>query len=78
MGEWRIHRGNAYQDVEGRGNGWGAVSWVGDDLDEGGLRMTARNNPEAGINYGEVSVEKFSGLPKFFLQAAMASQSLSE
>ena len=63
VGEWSIHRGNAYQDVEGRGNGWGAVSWVGDDLDEGGLRMTARNNPEAGINYGELSVEKFGGLP---------------
>jgi hypothetical protein len=63
VGEWSIHRGNAYKDVEGKGNGWGAVSWVGDDLDQGGVRMTARNNPAQQINYGELSVEKFDGTP---------------
>ncbi len=63
VGEWSIHRGLAYRDVEGRGNGWGAVLWVGDDNDGGGVRSTARNNTETGGNvvYGEVSVEKFAG-----------------
>lgn len=63
VGEWSIHKGVAYFDVEGKNNGWGGVLWVGDDLDHGGVRVTARNNPEAKINYGEISVEKFDGAP---------------
>jgi hypothetical protein len=65
VGEWSVHRGNFYYDVEGKGNGWGGVSWVGDDQDLGGVRMTARNNLSLGGNviYGEVSVEKFAGAP---------------
>ena len=44
VGEWSIHRGLGYYDAEGKGNGWGAVLWVGDDHDLGGIRATARNN----------------------------------
>jgi hypothetical protein len=63
VGEWSIHRGLSYTDVEGNGNGWGGVLWVGDDADHGGVRATARNNAEQGGNmmYGELSVEKFGG-----------------
>jgi hypothetical protein len=65
VGEWSIHRGNLYNDVEGRNNGWGGVLWVGDDQDGGGVRATARNNLFLGgnVNYGELSVEKFAGAP---------------
>jgi hypothetical protein len=65
VGEWSIHKGVNYYDMEGTGNGWGAVLWVGDDLDAGGVRSTARNNLSSGgnVNYGEISVEKFSGSP---------------
>ena len=65
VGEWSIHKGTRFFDVEGKGNGWGAVSWVGDDVDEGGIRATARNNTSLGGNvaYGEMSVEKFGGSP---------------
>lgn len=65
VGEWSIHRGNYYYDVEGKGNGWGSVLWVGDDHDMGGVRATARNNIPDGNNvaYGELSVEKFVGTP---------------
>ncbi|MEP7106639.1 MAG: hypothetical protein ABI760_01630 [Ferruginibacter sp.] len=65
VGEWSIHRGNFYYDVEGKKNGWGGVLWVGDDEDVGGVRATARYNlPKGGnVNYGEISVEKFSGAP---------------
>lgn len=63
VGEWSIHRGNLYSDVEGRNNGWGGVLWVGDDRDAGGVRATARNNLSLGgnVNYGELSVERFAG-----------------
>ncbi len=63
VGEWSIHKGVNYVDVEGNGNGWGGVLWVGDDQDLGGVRATARDNRHRGgnINYGELSVEKFSG-----------------
>ena len=63
VGEWSIHRGLHYRDAEGNGNGWGGVLWVGDDGDEGGLRATARNNLGAAphLQYGEISVEKFTG-----------------
>ena len=63
VGEWSIHRGGFYNDPEGRGNGWGAVLWVGDDQDLGGVRATARNNTLTGgnVNYGELSVERFAG-----------------
>ena len=65
VGEWSIHRGDFYNDVEGKGNGWGGVLWVGDDQDGGGVRATARNNLFRGgdVNYGELSVEKFFGTP---------------
>lgn len=65
VGEWSIHKGVKFFDVEGKGNGWGAVLWVGDDVDEGGVRATARNNITLGgnITYGELSVEKFGGSP---------------
>ncbi|MGG9972282.1 hypothetical protein ACQ33O_10855 [Ferruginibacter sp. SUN002] len=63
VGEWSVHKGINYYDVEGKGNGWGGVSWVGDDIDGGGVRTTARNNLQEGGNvvYGEISVEKFGG-----------------
>jgi hypothetical protein len=63
VGEWSIHKGVYYNDIEGKGNGWGAVLWVGDDVDRGGVRATARNNTTLGGNvaYGELSVEKFWG-----------------
>ena len=63
VGEWSIHRGDLYTDVEGKGNGWGVVLWVGDDKDGGGIRSTTRNNLFSGrnVNYGELSVEKFTG-----------------
>ena len=63
VGEWSIHKGLNYWDPEGNGNGWGGVLWVGDDIDGGGVRSTARNNTTLGGNiaYGELSVEKFSG-----------------
>jgi hypothetical protein len=63
VGEWSIHKGLTYHDVEGKGNGWGGVLWVGDDEDRGGVRATARNNTMIGGNiaYGELSVEKFGG-----------------
>lgn len=63
VGEWSIHKGLNYSDPEGNGTGWGGVLWVGDDLDMGGVRSTARNNLPMGgsLNYGELSVEKFSG-----------------
>jgi hypothetical protein len=65
VGEWSIHKGVKFKDVEGKGNGWGGVLWVGDDVDRGGVRATARNNSEFGGNvaYGEISVEKFNGTP---------------
>lgn len=65
VGEWSIHKGLSYYDVEGKGNGWGGVLWVGDDEDRGGVRATARNNTLLGGNvaYGEISVEKFGGSP---------------
>lgn len=65
VGEWSIHRGNVYNDIENQGNGWGAAFWVGDDIDAGGVRATARNNLSSGgnVNYGELSVEKFTGTP---------------
>lgn len=65
VGQWSIHKGVSYVDVEGKGNGWGAVLWVGDDIDGGGVRATARNNTSLGGNvaYGELSVEKFTGDP---------------
>ncbi len=61
VGEWSIHKGLYYYDVENQGNGWGGVLWVGDDEDRGGIRATARNNTLIGGNvaYGELSVEKF-------------------
>jgi hypothetical protein len=61
VGEWSIHKGVKYYDTEGQGNGWGAVLWVGDDVDRGGIRATARNNTLSGGNvaYGELAVEKF-------------------
>jgi hypothetical protein len=63
VGEWSIHKGVFYNDVEGKGNGFGAVLWVGDDADGGGVRTTARNNSVFGgnIKYGELSVENFGG-----------------
>ena len=62
VGEWSIHRGLGYYDAEGKGNGWGAVLWVGDDHDLGGIRATARNNEllSGNVAYGELSVEKFN------------------
>ncbi|UEG49286.1 hypothetical protein LK994_11650 [Ferruginibacter lapsinanis] len=62
VGEWSIHKGNYYVDIEGKGNGWGAVHWVGDDVDGGGVRTTARNNTSLGgnVKYGEISVESFT------------------
>jgi hypothetical protein len=65
VGEWSIHKGLHYKDAEGNGTGWGGIFWVGDDIDAGGVRMTARNNLGAGgnLNYGEISVERFSGTP---------------
>jgi hypothetical protein len=61
VGEWSIHKGVYYNDVEGNGNGFGAVLWVGDDMDGGGIRATARNNKPLGgnVQYGELAVEKF-------------------
>ena len=63
VGEWSIHKGLHYHDAEGKGNGWGGVLWVGTDIDDGGVRATARNNIPLGgnVNYGELSVEKFAG-----------------
>jgi hypothetical protein len=65
VGEWSIHRNDFYKDVEGKGDGWGAVLWVGNDQDIGGVRATARNNEHKGGNvvYGELSVERFNGTP---------------
>jgi hypothetical protein len=65
VGEWSIHKGLHYKDAEGNGNGWGGILWIGDDIDAGGIRMTARNNLGSGgnMNYGEISVEKFPGAP---------------
>ncbi len=61
VGEFSIHRGLNYYDVGDGGNGWGAVLWVGDDHDIGGLRMTARNNALVGGNlkFTEISSETF-------------------
>ena len=61
VGEWSIHKGLYYYDVENKNNGWGGVLWVGDDVDGGGIRATARNNTSIGGNvaYGELSVERF-------------------
>ncbi len=75
VGEWSIHKGVKFFDVEGKGNGWGAVSWVGDDQDLGGIRATARNNLNVGgnVNYGEFSVEKFSGVPNGDLRFRLPS-----
>lgn len=63
VGEWSIHRGLHYGDVEGNKDGWGAVLWVGDDNDLGGLRATSRDNTSTGgnVNYSEISSEKFAG-----------------
>lgn len=79
VGEWSIHRGNYYYDVEGKGNGWGGVQWVGDDLDLGGVRTTARNNFSDGGNvaYGEISVEKFTGGPNGDLRLRLPSNNNS-
>ena len=75
VGEWSIHRGLLYYDVEGKNNGWGAVMWVGDDEDTGGLRATARDNKSSGgnVQYGELSVEKFSGTPHGDLRLRLPS-----
>ncbi len=75
VGEWSIHKGLYYYDVEGQGNGWGGVSWVGDDIDAGGLRATARNNTSLGGNvaYGEMSVEKFNAQPNGDLRLRLPS-----
>lgn len=61
VGEWSIHRNDFYKDTEGNGNGYGAVMWVGNDQDAGGIRITARDNTHTGGNvvYGEISVERF-------------------
>ena len=63
VGEFSIHRGLAFYDLEGQNNGWGAVLWVGDDHDYGGLRMTARNNTMVGgnVKYTEIASTEFSG-----------------
>ncbi len=62
VGEWSVHRGLSYGDTEGKGNGWGAVLWVGDDGDLGGIRATSRDNIASGgnQNYSEISSEKFT------------------
>jgi hypothetical protein len=62
VGEWSIHKG-ILNDVEGNSTGWGAVQWVGNDVDTGGLRFTARDNTSysGSLKYGEMSVEQFSG-----------------
>ncbi len=75
VGEWSIHKGVNYPDPEGQGNGWGAVSWVGNDVDDGGLRATARNNTTLGgtVAYGELSVEKFNGIPNGDLRLRLPS-----
>jgi hypothetical protein len=76
VGEWSIHRGTNYYDLEGNNNGWGGVLWVGDDQDMGGVRSTARNNSHIGgtLNYGEISVEKFAGGSHGDLQFRLPSQ----
>ena len=76
VGEWSIHRGTNYYDLEGNNNGWGGVLWVGDDQDRGGVRSTARNNFHIGgtLNYGEISVEKFGGDSYGDLQFRLPSQ----
>jgi len=63
VGEFSIHRGFDYYDMGDGGDGWGAVFWVGDDYDTGGLRMTARNNKLTGgsIKFTEISSELFVG-----------------
>lgn len=75
VGEWSIHKGVNYSDPEGQGNGWGGVSWVGDDIDAGGIRTTARNNTSLGGNvaYGEMSVEKFNAQPNGDLRLRLPS-----
>jgi hypothetical protein len=75
VGEWSIHKGVRYFDIEGKGNGWGGVLWVGDDIDGGGLRITARDNRSLGgnVNYAELSAEKFSGLPNGDLRLRLPS-----
>ncbi len=75
VGGWSIHKGVNYNDVEGQGNGWGALLWVGDDVDRGGIRATARNNTSLGGNvaYGEISVEKFIGEPNGDLRLRLPS-----
>lgn len=62
VGEFSIHRGFNYNDMGDGGNGWGAVLWVGDDNDYGGLRMTARNNVPNGGNtrFTEIASEQFN------------------
>ena len=62
VGEFSVHRGHYYVDMGDGGDGWGAVLWVGDDNDTGGLRMTARNNTTTtggNIKFTEISSESF-------------------
>lgn len=63
VGEFSIHRGLQYYDMGDGGDGWGAVLWVGDDEDRGGLRMTARDNTQLGgnIKFTEIASEEFGG-----------------
>ena len=54
----------------------GCFPLFGDDLDSGGVRSTARNNSLIGgtLNYGQISVEKFSGGSHGNLQFRLPSQ----
>lgn len=61
VGQFSFHRGiNGGYQGDGE-DGWGAVVWVGDDGDSGGLRLTARNNLVSGgtLKYTEISSEQF-------------------
>ncbi len=62
VGQFSIQRGHNYFDQGDGGNGWGAILWVGDDGDTGGLRMTARNNLYYGGNlkFTEISSEGYN------------------
>lgn len=75
VGEWSFHRNDFYKDTEGKNNGYGAVMWVGNDQDIGGLRFTARDNSHKGGNvaYGEISVERYGTTPNGDLRLRLPS-----
>lgn len=62
VGEFSVHRGHNYGYMGDGGTQWGAVCWVGDDEDWGGIRITARNDKveDSSLFWSEISSENFN------------------